>query len=191
MKIACLGWGSLVWDPRALPIAGGWFQDGPLLPVEFIRCSSSRRVTLVLDPKSRPVRVLWALMLSPDLDTAIEALRDREGVLAKNLQRDIGFWSSDRASTYAFTTCISAWALQRDLDAVIWTALGQKHPDKARSTLRPQATEIIGHLRSLTGEQRRTAETYIRRAPLQIDTDYRRHIQEELGWTPSANTNEA
>ena len=170
-----------------MPITGGWFQDGPLLPIEFTRCSRNRRITLVLDPKARYVRVLWALMLSSDLATAIEALREREDIPTKNVQQDIGFWSNDRASTYPYATPISAWALQRGLEAVVRTALGPKHPDAARATLRPKMSEIVDHLRSLSGKQKREAELYIRRAPSQVDTDYRRHIQQELGWTSSAS----
>ena len=53
MNIAILGWGSLVPDPRGLPIAGGWHQGGPILPIEFSRISKDGQragcLTLVID----------------------------------------------------------------------------------------------------------------------------------------------
>jgi len=39
MKIAILGWGSLIKEPCELPIAGEWQKDGPLLWIEFSRIS--------------------------------------------------------------------------------------------------------------------------------------------------------
>src|SRR6185312_1902295 len=87
--IACLGWGSLVWDPRELPIQRHWFEDGPFLSVEFTRQSQDGRITLVIEPNAAPVRSLWAVVDTFNLRTAREALRSREATSNEN----IGDWS--------------------------------------------------------------------------------------------------
>lgn len=73
--IACLGRGSLVWDPRELPTRRGWFNDGPLGSVEFLCQSKDGLVALVFDEGSPPVRLMWAL-----LDVA--SLKDGQRALA-------------------------------------------------------------------------------------------------------------
>ncbi len=53
-RIAILGWGSLLWDKRPDfdEQHDDWQFDGPVLPLEFCRVSSSRGgvLTLVIDP---------------------------------------------------------------------------------------------------------------------------------------------
>lgn len=178
-KIACLGWGSLVWDPRQLPIRRKWFKDGPFAPIEFGRQSNDGRITLVIEPKAEPVRVLWALMLPNTLEDAKKALCDREGISGKNSTSRIGSWSK-RDSPPPHIPELPQWAEARALDAVIWTALPPRFGGEERT---PSADEVIEYLGGLLGTVRNYARQYIERAPRQIDTDYRRRIEAALGWS--------
>lgn len=182
MRIACLGWGSLVWDPRELPVLRTWFEDGPLLPIEFARESNDRRITLVLAEDQSLVRSLWALMAVTDPASAREALRVREGILSKNLEKHIGLWAGDTAANGFCADGIGQWAEGLSLDAVVWTALppGLRN---ARGTA-SHSDEIIAHLRRLDPAASRNAENYVRRAPLQVDTPVRRDLETRFGWTP-------
>ena len=118
--IACLEWGSLTWDSRGLPIQRYWFDDGPLVPVEFARQSQDGRITLVILDGARPVRSLWALMDAQSEEHAREHLREREGILVKNIREHVGSWPS---RTTVGIAGLEQWARSRHLDAVVWTAL--------------------------------------------------------------------
>jgi hypothetical protein len=178
--IVSLGWGSLIWDPRALPIQRMWFQDGPLIQVEFVRKSEDGRITLVLEGSASPVRSLWAIMDTTELSIAREALCKREGIPKKNERRDIGSWSVGEASPAAIVD-LDSWAEGRGVHHVIWTALKQNF---SNSDQKPTEDQVISYLNGLDGTKRDWAERYIRRTPRQIDTAYRRRFEAELHWTP-------
>jgi hypothetical protein len=182
MKIGCLGWGSLVWNPRGLPVRGLWFFDGPFLPIEFMRQSSDDRITLVLCDGVTPVRSLWALMSVNNPDEAKKALAEREGINEKYISKYIGVWSEHSSSVDGSNQIIGEWTECMALDAVIWTALPPKFDGKDGK--KPSADEVISHLSSLEHEKRKRAEEYVRMTPRQIDTDYRRQIEAVLHWTP-------
>lgn len=80
-----------------------------------------------------------------------------------------------------FNRLVGNWAERMNLDAVIWTALPPKFKGGTRI---PSVEEVISYLSGLSYEKRKHAETYIRMAPRQIDTDYRRKIQAVLHWSP-------
>jgi hypothetical protein len=180
-QIACLGWGSLVWDPRELPIRSTWFEDGPFVVVDFLRQSNDGRVTLVLDGSATPVRSLWAQMDASALVHAREDLRARESVPKSAAAQCIGSWSLGDASP-ANVLELESWARSRGVQHVIWTALPAKFGG-ADGTPAPDA--VLGYLRGLAGAVRDNAERYVRRAPRQIDTPLRRRIAAELNWTPA------
>ena len=177
--IACLGWGYLVWDPRGLPIQRTWFEDGPFIRVEFVRQSGDGRITLVLEESAKPVRSLWAVMDTADVENATEVLRTREGIPKKNGKLHIGVWSSGEPSPMPIPG-LTEWAESHYVQHVIWTALPPKF-NGTEST--PSVQQVIEYLAGLSGAKRDNAEKYIRFAPMQIDTEYRRHIEAELCWT--------
>lgn len=172
--IACLGWGSLIWDSRELPIQRNWFDDGPLIYVEFARKSLDGRITLVLAPTENPVRSLWAMMDATDITTAREALQKREGCKS---DKNIGSWHIGEASP-KLVLGLPDWAHARGIDAAVWTALPPNFGVENEEV-------VIHYLSSLTGAVRDTAERYVRYAPRQIDTAYRRRIEADLHWTPA------
>jgi hypothetical protein len=172
--IACLGWGSLIWDPQQLPIIDDWQNDGPALPIEFVRQSNNGRLTLVIDPVSEPMPVLWAAMEVTALSEAIEQLRIREGTKSEK----IGRWPDENG--YEFADKIGDWASSKGMRGVVWTALGPKFSEA--DGCRPSQIESVAYLASLIGEQEQLAKEYLQKAPQQIDTAYRRAIQCTLGW---------
>lgn len=182
--IACLGWGSLVWDPRELPTRGEWFVDGPFLPIEFARQSSDGRVTLVLVPKSfAVVRCLWKPMAVSSLREARKALGLRECRHSSKPEECVDCWPRGTKNRLA-AGAIGQWARMQHIEAVIWTNLSPKFGDDDKRL--PTGPEVVAYLRGLQDEKREKAEQYVRRAPKQIDTEYRRLIERELGWTCSS-----
>lgn len=181
MLIGCLGWGSLVWDPRDLPVQGHWFEDGPFIGVEFVRQSRDGRLTLVLVPDATCVRSLWTVFSVDTLADAREALRQREGVAKEHAKAHIAAWSTGDEHE-SEPPEIGAWARRLAIDSVVWTALPARFQGQDGRV--PKPDEAVSYLRDLPHEKRRHAEEYIRRAPRQVDTLYRRHFEREFGWKP-------
>lgn len=127
MIIACLGWGSLIWHPEALPIRRQWHTDGPLIRVEFARQSSDGRITLVLHDKASLVRSLWALMTVDDLEDARRALAKREGILDRNVEMHTKRWCRSKGGQIPPSILsLDTWAECRGVDAVDMDSLASE-----------------------------------------------------------------
>jgi hypothetical protein len=163
-----------------LDIEPKWHEDGPELPVEFARVSGGDRLTLVLVDGAPIQRTLWALSRKTTLGAAVEDLRSREKTNIAN----IGSWHATRTmytGDDGVAPAISAWAGERGLDAVVWTALGPKKPNGENGIA--SSSELMDYLRNLVGNGKEAAaREYVEKAPAQIDTPFRRRVSEELGW---------
>jgi len=149
--------------------------------VEFARQSEDGRLTLVLVPSTIVIRTLWTLFTVDDVQAAREALRRRERIPPNELERHIAVWQVPSQGD-SLPPTISAWARSLAIDAVVWTALPPSFSGQKGRV--PTLDEAVAHLRHLPHEQRRQAERYVRLAPRQIDTPYRRRFELEFGWAP-------
>ena len=182
MTIVCLGWGSLIWSPRSLPVKGDWHEDGPHLPIEFSRQSKDGRITLAITPGAPAIPVLWAELDVTSLHDAASELGHREGIPPEYWLAYVGVWHPRLSLEPSHADTIAAWAEARGFDGVVWTALPPGF-QQALGTV-PTLDEILTYLHSLTGETLARAEEYIRKAPAQTRTPYRTEIEKMLSWTP-------
>lgn len=184
MRIAVLGWGSLIWDRRDLMLAQTFKPNGPSLPVEFSRVSLDRRLTLVIDEAhGTPCTTHVAASGCLDLDQAIDNLRRREGMPSAD---GIGFVDT-REHTRGDTAwerhpravlAIEHWALRQGYAAVIWTALTSNfhEPDKAGRPF--SVTAALDYLAALNAERLARALQYFRNAPPEIRTPLRAAVDQ-------------
>ena len=179
-RIAIIGWGSLVWNPDGLDIEPYWYQDGPMLPVEFARVSRDGRLTLVLVEGLLVQTTLWAVSRKATLEEAAKDLEAREGCTDP---RGIGSWPRipGRSGVDRYDEVIRSWVEAKRLDGAAWTALGPKAPNGKRILVPKE--ERLEYLRGLVAAGKEgAAMEYIVKAPAQIETPFRELVRRELGW---------
>ena len=191
MKIAILGWGSLVWDPRSLNIdkevgKNGWFNGGPALPIEFSRISSDRRLTLVIDPAGSDVSVLFAFSTFEKMDEAILDLAVREGCSKGRIGFFIRESGETHPSDFEYEERIREWIGKHQfVEVVIWTNLDSKlFFEDAGKRINIKKENLMEYLKNLPAHIQPKAEQYVRMAPSSITTPLRAQIEKELGWSP-------
>lgn len=176
MKIAILGWGSLLWDtrPEFDEHHGDWLYDGPELKLEFSRISESRggALTLVIDEANgAPCTVAYTMSSRQNPVDAICDLKCREGTTKKNIA--VHFVDGSRQYEEKTADTVNKWAAEKGLDVVVWTGL----PSKFKQEF--SLDQAMSYLQSLEPENKRKAAEYIRRAPDFVDTLLRRAVQAE------------
>lgn len=176
MKIACIGWGSLIWDTsREFIIDGDWQTNGPILPIEFARQSNSGNITLVIEEKAKLVQTLWAKMTDDNIPSAMARLRIREGTGSDFIH----YQRNNSLAKTPIQQIILQWMAPHELDAVIWTGLPSKFNGK--NGLAPTLEELKAYFKNLQSTNSKTfekAKEYILNAPKQVETNYRPHLEE-------------
>lgn len=182
-RVAIIAWGSLPWQPTArgatLATEPVWHLDGPRLPVEFARIAPDGRLTLIV-VAGYPDRVttLWAPSIHDDIHVARHNLAQREGApehaFIHGITTDgdvLGAVADDVGSV------VHSWLRKTHVDAALWTGFGHANHRWRRSGFEGFSLDAAaGYLTRLRGQSRRAATDYIRNAPPQTDTPFRRLV---------------
>lgn len=183
MRIAILGWGSLLWDEnrnkRFDLVHEPWLEDGPSLKLEFSRISKSRHriLTLVIDPEhGSTVIVKWCVSKRSNPEDAICDLRCREGTTLDNLGWVFAEQNRDQCRDPESLNKIREWSATKQVDIAIWTDLSSNFLDVRA---KPFSTEeAVNYIKGLSPEAKSKAAEYVWRAPECVDTPLRRALQQ-------------
>jgi hypothetical protein len=179
MKIAIIGWGSLIWCPGSLQIKSAWHLDGPILPIEFARISKDGRLTLVIHSGSAGQRTLWAPAVVEDMSAVLKNLQDREGTPPRFIHSGTADGQFSDGVTQEVRDVIAKWLEERqDIRGCVWTGLATNWKDKQKSDFSVQLA--IQYLKDLPDPAR--AREYIQNTPEQIQTAVRAAAREHLHW---------
>ncbi|WP_182630025.1 hypothetical protein [Pantoea hericii] len=179
MKIACLGWGSLIWKTGDLPVASPWHHDGPAVPIEFVRIADGGELSTAICLNAKPVQVLWARLNTASLESACRALRLREAIPDSRVD-GIGMITVTENATGP----LAEWAQTKGIEGLIWTGLPARMAGTEGQI--PTLDDARHYLQNLTGETREHAFHYIEQVPAQIDTVYRRAFADLARWQPDS-----
>jgi hypothetical protein len=173
MRIAILGWGSLIWKPNGLPMSGDWKRGGPVLPIEFSRVSSDGRLTLVIDDQ-HGVDVITRYVLSSrtNMNETVEDLRFREETVTARIGYTVS--SEKKTRDESVTGRIATWSAKVGIDAVVWTALPSNFAESTGNSF--SVDHAMAYLKTLPEETRGRALDYIRKAPEEVNTPLRRAV---------------
>ncbi|MDH3740979.1 MAG: hypothetical protein OER56_05220 [Hyphomicrobiales bacterium] len=185
MKIAVIGYGSLIWDLDDLEpkVNGAWQRStGPAMPVEFARVSPKRKQALVLvihQGVPAPSATSYIMSNRTSLEQAIEDLAARERTDLDHIGHATrGGKSFSRNEGVAETA--GQWLDDTGLDAAVWTDLDGNFDDHTGDAFSHEAG--LTYLRTLTGQSLFEAWQYISYAPAETDTPFRRFLSTDSWW---------
>ena len=178
MKIAILGWGSPIWDPKSLRLDDGvWHPDGPLLPIEFARTPPAElSPVLCAEPWVLNVQTFWTQSACDDIRGACGDLAAREEILPEQIgylnrndgQRIAPLISADGAHelTDIVRDRIGQWLqANQDFDAVIWIDSRANWGDRQLPPPPTSADRVVEYLGGLTGDAASKSQQNLQSAP--------------------------
>jgi len=181
-KIAILGWGSLIWEPKDefKKYIGPWEKGGPILPIEFSRISKTRNgaLTLVIDPDNGSnIQTRYTLSKRVNPEDAACDLRTREGTVIRHIGL-VDFKTNFIRGHWSFIVDkIKLWANDNKLRAVVWTDLPPNYTEITNNLFEP--SDAVEYLKNLNEEGKESAKEYLTNAPPEVQTTLRGLIEKD------------
>ncbi len=181
MRIAIVGYGSLIWDLENLSpfVKGDWqIGTGPAMPVEFSRISPKRKKALVLVIDNTLDHLCQTCVIEStrnNIELAIADLAARERCKPDM----IGYVSSCGKSLHLQASAAS-WLAKSGFDAVLWTSLpGNFQIEQSKAFNHKNG---LDYLKTLSGDPLAEAWRYIEYAPEVTNTPFRNFLSSDPYW---------
>jgi len=159
-----------------------------VLPIEFARVSSDKRLTLVIHPGSADQRTYWALSEFEAVNKARENLGAREGTSLRHIHSVTIDGQEQGEIDRQVAAKIREWlSAQQNLHAAIWAGLPSNwERERQGKKFTPEdAVQYMSELERARDEAKVAydrAHEYVSNAPPQIQTPVRKMIRERKGW---------
>jgi hypothetical protein len=186
MRIAIIGWGSLLWDLENLAphVVGGWSSGGgPRLPLEFSRVSPKRKLGLVvvIDPVhgvACPTSYIASARSS--LDDAVNDLAARERAPTERIGHAHLETGHINSSNLHLNKTLTTWLGDAQFDGCAWTDLPMNFNDHSSAEF--SIDSALVYLKSLNPSSLEEAKRYIENAPGETVTPLRTALAENVWW---------
>lgn len=181
MRIAIIGYGSLIWDLENLApfVTGNWqMGSGPAMPVEFSRISPKRKKALVLVIDETLDHQCKTCVINSNRDNVEQAIQDL-AARERCGQEMIGYVSIC-GKFHKPLDCAADWLENSGYDAVVWTALPGNFENELQMTFTHQNGQ--DYLKMLSSDALEEAWRYIEFAPEVTDTPFRRFLAGDPFW---------
>ena len=180
-RTAILAWGSLIGEPDAEfdRYHEDWLHEGPVLPIEFSRISSSRAdaLTLVIDPDSGVLTRTWyALSKRRESEDAACDLRTREGTTFRNIALLDIRTGVLRCRWMFVADKVRIWLEEKGMGAVVWTDLTANYPEKLKELFSPIAA--VTYIARCPEKTKSAERQYLAVVPQEVVTPFRTVAQD-------------
>jgi len=194
MRIAIIGWGSLLWDLENLEprVTGDWsYGGGPRLPLEFSRVSPKRKLGLVviIDPThGAPCPTSYIKSVRSDLSAAVSDLAARERAPIERIGHAQLGTGHINSSNPPLNETLTAWLAATGYDACVWTDLPANFTEHSSHEFTIEAG--IAYLKTLPPASLDEAKRYIENAPGETITPLRSALATNAWWQSLPLTHE-